>query len=158
MVSMQLDNLGAFPAEFATARVACFLGRNKCELVMVSPDVVLGEAVSSLGLFIDFSVEGQERAASGSATVEAFTILLQGTKDKTFLPEKWNTTNAKLRLKNDIIDWLAKNKLGWEAALAKHVGLTFVSTLADAIWYIDTVRPVPGNSSSATAVSGLQAA
>ena len=135
--SGQLDNSEAIPAEFATSRVACSLGRNKCEMVMVSPDVAVREAVSTLGQFVDFGIEEQERAASGSVTVDAFEILLQGARDKTFLPEKWNATNAKLSLKNSIIDWLAKNKLGWEAALAKHVGLTFVSTLADAIWYVD---------------------
>ena len=135
--SGQLDNSEAIPAEFATTRVAFSVGHNKCEMVMVSPDVAVGDAVSTLGRFVDFSVEEQERASSGSATVDAFEILLQGARDKTFLPEKWNATNAKLSLKNSIIDWLAKNKLGWEAALAKHVGLTFVSTLADAIWYID---------------------
>ena len=44
---------------------------------MVSPDVVVGEAVSTLGRFVDFGVEEQERAASGSVTVDAFEILLQ---------------------------------------------------------------------------------
>ena len=82
-------------------------------LVMVSPDVVLGEVVSSLELFIDSSFEGQERAAS-----DPLQLML-------------------LRLKNDIIDGLAKNKLRWEAALVRHIGLTFVSTQADAVWYID---------------------
>ena len=135
--SGQLDNSEAIPAEFATSRVACSLGRNKREMVMVSPDVAVEEAVSTLGRFVYFGVEEQERAASGSITVDAFEILLQGARDKTFLPENWNATNAKLSLKNVIIDWLAKNKLGWEAVLAKHVGLTFVSTLADAIWYVD---------------------
>ena len=61
--------------------------------------------------------------------MDAFEILLQGAMDKTFLPEKWNTNNAKLSLKNNIIDWLVKNKLGWQAALAKYVGLMFVSHL-----------------------------
>jgi len=96
---------------------------------MVSPDVVVGEAVSTTGRFGDFDAEEQERAASGSVKVDAFKLLLQGAMDKTFLPEKWNANNAKLSLKNNIIDWLAKNKLGWQAALAKYVGLMFVSHL-----------------------------
>ena len=72
-----------------------------------------------------------------SATTDAFAILLQGAKENTSLPEKWSPSNAKLKLKNGIIDWLAQNKLGWEAAMAKQLGLKFVNTLADALWYID---------------------
>ena len=49
--SGQLDNSEAFPAEFATSRVAFSLGRNKRE--MVSPDVAVGEVVSTLGRFVD---------------------------------------------------------------------------------------------------------
>lgn len=136
--SGQLDNSAAAPSEFATAMIHCSLGRSKHELVRVSSDVPVGEAVSTLGQFVDFNVtvEAQE-TTTASATVDAFTILLQGAKNKTSLPEKWSATNGKLRMRNDVIDWLAKNKLGWEAALAKHVGVTFVSTLADALWYID---------------------
>ena len=52
---------------------------------MVSPDVVVKEAVSLLGPFVDFGVQEQEHAASGSATVDAFEILLQGARDKTFV-------------------------------------------------------------------------
>ena len=71
-----------------------------------------------------------------SATTDAFAILLQGAKEKTCLPEKWSASNAKLKLKNDF-DWLAETKLGWEAAMAKQLGLAFVNTLADALWFID---------------------
>ena len=67
----------------------------------------------------------------------AFTILLQSARDRTFLPDKWSATNGKLELKNSIIDWLEVNKLEWEAAMAKQVGLTFVNTLADCLWCID---------------------
>lgn len=86
----RLDNLEGVPAEFVNCRVTCFLGHDKCEMVMVSTDVVVGKAVSLLGPFIDFNIEEQEqeRAASGSATVDAFAILLQRAREKTFLPEK----------------------------------------------------------------------
>lgn len=93
-------------------------------------------AVSLLGPFINFNIVEQERAPSGSTTVNAFDIL-QDAREKMFLPKKWNANNAKLSLKNGIIDWLAKNKLEWEAAMAKQVDLIFVNVLANAIWYID---------------------
>ena len=53
-------NSEAIPAEFATSRVVCSLRRNKREMVMVSPDVAVGEAVSTLGRFVDFGIEEQE--------------------------------------------------------------------------------------------------
>ena len=39
--SGQFDNSEAIPAEFATGRVACSLGHNKREMVMVYPDVAV---------------------------------------------------------------------------------------------------------------------
>ena len=107
---------------------------------MVSPDVAVGEAVSTTGRFGGFDAEEQERAASGSVKVDAFETLLQGAMDKTFLPEKWNANNAKLSLKNSIIDWLVKNKLGWQAALAKYVGLMFVSAILRLHTYMQAVH------------------
>ena len=77
----------------------------------VSLDVPVGEAVSSVGNYVDFNVELQETETT--ATVNAFTVLLQGARDRSCLPEKWNSSNAKLRLKNSIIDWLTLKKLGW---------------------------------------------
>ena len=62
--SGQLDNSEAIPANFSTSRVACSLGRNKREMVMVSPGVAVGEMVSTLGRFVNFGIEEQERAAS----------------------------------------------------------------------------------------------
>ena len=61
--SWQLDNSEAIPTEFATSRVSCSLGQNKREMVMVSPDVAVGEGVSTLGRFVGFGVEEQEYAA-----------------------------------------------------------------------------------------------
>ena len=59
----QLDNSEAIPTKFATSRVSCSLGRNKREMVMVSPNVAVGEGVSTLGRFVGFDVEEQQCAA-----------------------------------------------------------------------------------------------
>lgn len=40
-------------------------------------------------------------------------------------------------MKNHIIDWLEKEKLGWQTSVAKQVGLIFVNTLSDALWCLD---------------------
>ena len=53
------------------------------------------------------------------------------------MPPKWNAVNPKVQLKNDIIDWLSANKLGWEPSFAKQQGTAFVNVLSEALWYID---------------------
>ena len=88
---VQLDYSEAIPSR--TGPITCALG-----LVRVSLDVPVGEAVSSVGNYVDFNVELQETETT--ATVNAFTVLLQGARDRICLPEKWNSSNAKLRLKN----------------------------------------------------------
>ena len=45
--------------------------------------------------------------------------------------------NKKLELKNSIIGFLAKNKLGWSASYAEQCGKAFVNILSDVLWYID---------------------
>ena len=46
-------------------------------------------------------------SAGSSSAVDAVTVLLQAAKTKT-LPKKWNPSNAKLKLKNSIIDRLSE--------------------------------------------------
>ena len=64
--SGQLDNSEAISSDYATAMVNCALGSSKHELIRlrVSADVAVGEAVSSLGQYVDFNVEVQEAACS----------------------------------------------------------------------------------------------
>lgn len=51
------------------------------------------------------------------------------------VPDKWRieTPNKKLELKNHLIDWLQKNKLGWDSSYAKQLGVAFVNTLANTL-------------------------
>ena len=87
----QSNNSTAVPDEFAITVLHCSLGHSKHDLVRVSSDVPIGEAVSTLGQFIDFNVSVGEtaQATATATTVGAFTILLQGTKNRTFLLKKW---------------------------------------------------------------------
>ena len=144
--SGQLDGSTAIPTEFVSALIQCSMGKSKQEMVRVSTEVKVGEAVSSLGQFIEFHVPVPSQdmtspttmnSSGSSSTVDAVTVLLQAARDKTFLPKKWNPSNAKLKLKNSIIDWLSGKKLGWEASLANQTGLVFVNTVGDALWYIN---------------------
>ena len=40
-------------------------------------------------------------------------------------------------MKNDLLNFLEKNKLGWMASCAQQCGELFVSTLVDVLWYVD---------------------
>ena len=57
--------------------VNCALGHSKHKLIRVFTDVAVGEAVFSLGQYVNFNVEMQEAAATTSATTDAVVILLQ---------------------------------------------------------------------------------
>ena len=71
--SGQLDNSQPISDQYAvTEMITCALGCSKTDnLVRVSVDVPVGEAVSSLGNYVDFNVDLQQVAQSD--TVNTFT-------------------------------------------------------------------------------------
>ena len=71
--------------------------------------------------------------------MDAMAILMRGALQRSHLPDKWrmDSPNKKLKLKNDIIDWLQTNKLGWEPSYAQQLGVAFINTLANTLWMID---------------------
>lgn len=74
------------------------------------------------------------------ATESAFDVLMRGSRERSHLPGKWHVeapVNKKLELKNVIIDWLEKNKLGWEASHAQQQDVGFANCLANMLWMID---------------------
>ena len=72
--SGQLDNSGPISDQYAvTGMITCALGRSKTDkLVRVSVDVPVGEAVSSLGNYVDFNVDLQQVALSDTEATAAF--------------------------------------------------------------------------------------
>lgn len=130
-----LDNSSALPDAYMNTGVSCSVGKSKQELISTSCSVQVGIAVSTLGCYIVFSVAGE--VASRSSVVNAATVLMQAAKDRFSVPKKWSVCNSKLKMKNDMIDWLVQMKLGWEPAYAQQLGTVFINTLVDALWYID---------------------
>jgi len=55
--SGQLDSSTKVSAELVTSHISCSIGCNKRELTRVSPDVQVGDVVSTLGQFVDFNVQ-----------------------------------------------------------------------------------------------------
>ena len=72
------------------------MGKSKQEMVRVSSEVKVGEAVSSLGQFIEYYVPVSEEVPisttnlSDEPALDAITVLLQAAKNKTSLPNKWS--------------------------------------------------------------------
>ena len=140
--SGKLDGGLPVPDEYLGAAVEASVGPKKTELIRVSCECPLGETVSALGQYIEYSVStlpDRMDVDHSDARVDAVAILMRGALERSHLPNKWriDQPNKKLKLKNDIIDWLQTNKLGWEPSYAQQLGVAFVNTLANTLWMID---------------------
>ena len=114
----ELDKSTGIQQEYLNTSFTCCIGKSKQELVMVSCEVTVGEAVCNIVQYIDFNVSRvHDEIASSSFSMNAFSVLMQCSRERISLPNKWKEGNAKLKLKNDIIDWLQSHKLGWEPAV-----------------------------------------
>ena len=119
------------------------IGRSSSNLdTNISCSIKVGDAVSCLGNYVEYVVSKRpcvdEEGLCQSGTKNAFSILMETAKIKTAVPDKkLESGNKKNQLKNDIIDFLVKNKLGWDPAHATSIGCTFVNAVSDTLWYID---------------------
>ena len=136
-----LDGGSAISDDYLGAAVAAFVGRAKTNLTRVSSECPVGEAVSALGQYVEYLVTkatDEDVAPVGSLDIRAnaFSLLMQGAQERVHLPDKWRieTPNKKLELKNHVIDWLEKNRLGWEPSYAKQLGVAFITTLCNTVY------------------------
>ena len=126
------------------------VGKSKADsdMTKVAPSTRILDAVGSLGPFVKFMLakEVEERpapAASGASITgpSALDVLMSSTKSTRArcLPQKFPQTqqSGKGKLKNSVLDWLSFRMLGWTSDNCTRLGLAFVNTLADALWYID---------------------
>ena len=77
----KIDNSFPLSDTFSTASIECEIGRNKrvTEFVRISLDVSVGEAVSTLGNYIEYNVRAQEDLSPSlpvSVLPNAFTRIL----------------------------------------------------------------------------------
>ena len=90
----KIDNSFPLSDTFSTASID---KRVLTEFVRISLDVSVGEAVSTLGNYSEYNVRAQEDLSPSlpvSVLPNAFTILMQGARNRTVLPDKWNNTNV----------------------------------------------------------------
>ena len=113
----QLDTSAQLPNEYNTVQVWPSIGRTKNDMIPIDITATVGEATSVLGNFVEFRVETLDEPSGSQSNVNlrpsAFDILLQASKSKCNLPDKVVENNKKDKLKNDLIDWLKGNGVGW---------------------------------------------
>ena len=112
------------------------------DLTQVSSSCQVGEAVSALGQYIEFVVSQSVDASmtqEACLRADAFALMMQSSRSSNALPQRWQivTPNRKLEMKNDLLDFLERNKLGWTASYIQQCGESFVNMLANVLWYID---------------------
>ena len=141
----------AIPDEYRTSCIEARAGKNKAAMIQVSPQCTVSDVVSTLGQYIEFTVAKPTESfplestiiidddSPSSGTKNAFVLLMASSRQTSSLPTKWEirTPNKKLEMKNDVIDFLEKNKLGWDPSHVQSCGTTFINTLVDSLWYID---------------------
>ena len=60
-------------------------------------------------------------------------MLMQASKNRDFLPQQQEVRNNKVRLRNDIIEYLKNNRVDWSNDDVGSLGSQFV----DSLWYLD---------------------
>ena len=106
----------------------------------VDPSTMVETVVRALGMFIDFNVNFEDAKESQlTQSKNAFEMLMKNRRS-ICLPKKSNEINAKVKLQNHIIDMLEQRNLGWSNDAVGTAGKLFISTLSNALWYIDGVH------------------
>ena len=107
--------------------------------------------VRPLGIFIIFEVQksctsniDQENYNPSS---DAFSLLTSNSKNvEKYLPEPWNETDSKKKLKKKFREFLPTNNTGWSKAGVLKYGKAFINTVSNCLWYLmATMRHLSGN-------------
>lgn len=112
--SDKIDGSLPLPDEYLGTAVEAFVGPKKIELTHVNCECTVGDTISTLGQYVEYSVSTlpvDSMCTETDTRVDAMAILMRGALQRSHLPDKWqmNSPNKKLKLKNDILDWLQTN-------------------------------------------------
>ena len=78
------------------------VGKTKSELTSVDVNATVSDVVGVLGNFIEFRVSKEDDKVKNTDVEKqknSFSILMLASKDKTKLPDKWNESSARNKLK-----------------------------------------------------------
>ena len=132
----------SIPHEYNTAE--CHVQVSKSDpFIEVQPDLEIDEVVQSLGIYVEFLVNPISDCVHENATQlanddsDVFAMLMQASKNRDFLPQQQEVRNNKVRLRNDIIEYLINNRVGWSNDDVGSLGSQFVDSLTECLWYLD---------------------
>lgn len=129
------------PEEYLGTTIKAFVRSKKTKLTCESWECTVRDTILVPGQYDEYNLS---ILPVGDLCIEmrvgGMVILMRGALQRSHLPEKWriDLPNKKLKLKNNIIDWLQTDKLGWELSYAQHLGVAFVNSLANTLWIIDS--------------------
>ena len=132
---------------FATVKVGSSNSSTN-DFIRVSSNSSVTDVTKTLGSFVMFVLpaeieerrHGESSESANMSRPNLFNVLMQNARDSStslppLFPEGRHPQKAKLL--NAIIKWLESIGVGWPPDTVKSLGLVFVNTLADAMWYID---------------------
>ena len=136
--SEEWDGSYALPSEyntvFSTVRVAkAAVG----PFIEVAADTDVGTAVQNLGNFIEFNISTQVTEQPQSAASNAFAFMMKAASSTRLLPDPFNETNKKLKLKNSVREFQSVNEVGWSPDSVSTFGIPFINAVGDCLWYVD---------------------
>ena len=151
-----LDKGKLLPEEFSITIARVFVGKSNVAVgIDIQPNLLIRDVIPSLGIYVQFYVstvctdgdvfstiinENDEMSCSvNSGNASTFAVFMtSATQRKHLLPFLPTTSaNNKTKIKNDIMEFLQKNKVGWSALNANSMGVQFVNTLSACMWVLD---------------------
>ena len=63
-----------------------------------------------------------------------FAMLMQASKNRDFIPQQQEVRNNKVYLRNDIIEYLRNNRVGWSNDDVGSIGSQFIDSLTECLW------------------------
>ena len=131
--------------EFNTVCTKISVSRNSSDTgVEVQPHLAISDVTNALGIFIQFYVRSHEDSkpqnllgSTSKDQTNAFSVLMNATKMVDHLPPAFTGTTNKIKMKNDILDMLKRNNVGWTALNAPSLGIQFVNTVTECLWLLD---------------------
>lgn len=108
----------------------------------VSPNCNIVEVTTNIGVHIHYRLKNEEAYALVPQQ-NSFTVMMQNARNarqsRLNLPtfSQSGRIDRKQALRNDIIDWIRNHGGGWTQSYANTQGKQFITSLTEAIWYID---------------------
>lgn len=101
-----------------------------------------------LGQYIEFLITEEaipndssesSRQHSDTVSTNLFTLMMATQRNNKNLPPLFPQIkpNQKIQLKNDILNWLERNELGWSSDACEQQGNQFINTLTESLWNLD---------------------